>query len=268
MNSQAVRKGDSVETVDLSGLTNAIEQVAAAVGREVIPAWERWLAIAIQSLLAILTLAAVVYAARSARAAHASAHAARSASDYVYLRDLKAQFDESGYLMRFWRLFGEIDPYRLEHGFWSREITELRQESGQRALWDDALGGNQQNMRYDMLTFYDFVLRLNAWLTRTPGSPPDEQDVRLVNEYFGPWLVGTMLKHRIITCAIKKASCSKTYYLRYYGLRDPHYDLTVALLLADLRERDRLGEVIESSFLKWNQAVIDHLATLTSPGPA
>ena len=235
-------------------------RIASFLERTAVPPHERWLQVGLQGLLGILTLLAVVYAARSSKSAQLSARAAREASDHVYLRDLKSQYDDSGYLMRFWRLFGDLEPYRKEHGFWSRDINELRQETGHKALWDDALGGNQMNLRYDLLTFYDFVLRMNAWLTRSSRQPEDE-DVQLINEYFGPWLVGTMLRHRLIACTLSKAGTSRNYYRRYYGLNDEQYTQVVDLLLNDLLGRKRLSNVLESSFVRWNGEVAGYLAS-------
>ena len=118
-----------------------------------------------------------------------------------------------------------------------------------------------------MLTFYNFVLQLNAWLTR--NSSVSAEDVRLVNEYFGPWLVGTMLKHRIIACMLKRTDRSQHYFRRNYGLQDETYTGLVDVLLSDLVARDRLSRIHKKAFLIWDNDLKDYSASLhATPPPA
>lgn len=246
---------------DLEPLIDSITSLEHAVRALAVSAAERWASIGISALLAMLTFGAVVFAAHTARSANRSAIAAQEASDYARLRDLQAHFDESGYLMRFWRLFADVDAHQKEHGFWSRDISDLLKGKHEE-LWREALGGNPDSLRYDMLTFYDFALRLNAWLARSPGRAPSSKDVQLANEFFGPWLVGTMLKHRMVACTIRKSDRPEVYYPGHYGLGDEAYTQVVQVLLDDLLERNRLNTNLKRAFVQWNDKVSDQIEQL------
>jgi hypothetical protein len=156
-------------------------------------------------ILVVVSVCSLRKAARSAQAAERSADAFRKAlsvmrddAAYKRLRDLRDAFDEKGFFQRIRHLYERTGGTRNEeppfHSFATDKAGTSRKED--KELWEDALGRNPANDRYDLHAVYSFALRLNACLgdgTRKVGS---EEQTRRVNDLFGPALLQTLVYHR------------------------------------------------------------------------
>jgi len=187
----------------------------------------------------------------------------RLMAEDVQLENLYREFSSKCYALRFWQLQdwickNSIALHSLDTGALKSYCFPPETE---KAL-NDALGLDSMSERRDMLEFYDFALRLDAWLNRYPKKRSDR--ISHMNDYFGRELVGTLVRHRLISCTLKKGDEDSQYYPRHYGLLDKKYTALTKDMLKDLKDREKLPTAWYSLWSKFNDDVERHVEDVLS----
>lgn len=212
-----------------------------------------WRLVAVECVLAVLTLAAVVFAARAATAASRSAKIAGAALNHEQIRDLRREFDKHGYFLRFWRLDmltrdlggvpqgttrlevytsrGKkhpltefvIGPSGLPSDLLTAKAKDLnrRLTPGVKQLVLDALGPESSPNSADFLTVYWFSLQLEWFLEDDRDAHANE-----LTRVFGYQLVVTLIRHRTLAARLLPQpgiGREDDYYGQEYGLNDQRY---------------------------------------------
>lgn len=243
-------------TSSLRGIAHSVAEIAGTQNDE--------RALYVQVVLAVLTLLAVGAAAWAAWQAARTARATELMAGDAQLRDLQQEFESRHYVLRFWYLQHWISDSGI--GFWSLDPSQIPANAPAhvQSILKCALGQDCNAMRYDMLTLYDFALRLDAWLKRYPKGFQSNRNVSYINDCFGRELVGTFLRHRLVACVLKKHGGDKQYFPRHAGLFDETYETLVDALFDDLRSRRRIPESWERLWLEFDTSVNSYVHELRS----
>jgi hypothetical protein len=238
-----------------------------------------WWLFGVQVVAASVTVAAVVYAARAARAANRSVQVATAALDHEQVRDLSREFDKHGYFLRFWRLDMltrdlegvrqggtrlEVYTNRTGHpltgfaigpsalGLLSEQVIAKADDlknrlakGGVNQLVLDALGPESSPNSADFLAVYWFSLKLEWFVESDRNARADA-----LTRAFGYQLVVTLIRHRTLAARLLPGRGSKwpgEYYGQAYGLNDARYaDLVTSLFIAVARQKLLLVEELEN----------------------
>lgn len=246
---------------ELASITSALEMVAQP------DSLERW-SLGVNIALAVLTFGAVAAAVWSAVVANRSLSAAREAAGaamqqaaisaealgHEQVRDLRSEFDDREYFIRFWRLnmltrdmkgveFGstliDVQTYgkhpRTQSVIGPSSSSDLTDEelrkkgidiSNRLSRFDmkqivcDALGPESSPDRADLYGVYWFALRVAGFL-----EPDPERRAIELTRAFGVQLVSTLSNHRVLAARLvpTRPGAEADYYGVAYGLNDPAY---------------------------------------------